>query len=91
MLDTVQRGKICAVPVCRNIVWARGYCPAHYQKYRKYGYVPNTPVAVYAPAGSSPLCERDGCGKRRHARGLCHTHYTAELRALGKGRKSEDK
>lgn len=82
MLDKVQKkSKVCTVPVCDRIIWSMGYCPAHYRKYRLYGYVPNIPVMKIRPRGSErPQCSLDGCERLVHARKLCHTHYAYAIR-----------
>ena len=79
-----KKSKVCAVPVCQNIVWSKGYCPAHYRKFRLYGYVPNIPVARISPKGVKPVCSVPDCTRLIHAKSLCHTHYTAELRSRGR-------
>lgn len=85
MLDKVQKSwKSCKVPVCDKVAWAKGYCSPHYQKQRVHGYVPNTPIAVFAPKGQKPTCSIPDCTRISHAKGICHTHYTQELRKLKK-------
>ena len=34
------------------------------------------------------MCSMDGCAGKMHGRGLCNTHYNAQLRAERKARKS---
>lgn len=83
MSDKVHKTwKSCKVPVCERVAWSRGYCAAHYQKQRIHGYVPNTPIAVFAPKGMKPQCSIPDCERTAHAHGICHTHYTQDLRRL---------
>lgn len=86
MFDKVQKSSVCYVPSCDKQSWCKDYCPAHYQKFRKYGYVPNTPIAKFAAKGSNPTCSLDSCTRKHHAKGLCHTHYTQSIRRLKVGR-----
>jgi hypothetical protein len=88
MSDTVQFQKTsehCRVLSCTRLIWARHYCNPHYQKFRKYGYVPNTPIAKFAAVGSNPTCSLDSCERKHHAKGLCHTHYCQTIRRLKEG------
>ena len=83
LLDKVQFKKTsahCRVPVCDRLIWSRHYCNPHYQKFRVHGYVPNTPVAKFAPKGQKPACSLPDCERISHAKGLCHTHYSYQRR-----------
>ena len=62
--------KICSIAECNRPHYARGWCNAHYQKWKRTG----DPLYKYKPitAGS---CTIDGCNKKIHAKGLCFKHY----------------
>lgn len=50
--------KICSVEKCSSITLARGWCNAHYLRWKKYGdvdYYPDTPNNIHAGATTHPL------------------------------------
>lgn len=52
----------CTVPGCDSLVWARGWCKAHYSKWWRR----NSPAAK---------CVKFGCERiRKHSTGLCDWH-----------------
>lgn len=60
----------CSVDGCERSVTARGWCDAHYRRWRRHG----------DPLGgrTSPRirsCEIEGCERSHYARGWCHLHY----------------
>lgn len=66
---------ICSVEGCDRKVRARGFCIAHWKKWRRYG----DPLkgAVKKPP---KLCSVKGCEGIVDARGLCRSHYKRKMR-----------
>ncbi len=63
----------CSVAVCDRPAWARGYCRAHYQRWRTTGDAGDTPVRpVQARDGQ---CAVEGCDRARKTAGFCGAHY----------------
>lgn len=60
----------CTVENCDRRVNARGYCDAHYRKWREYG----NPLHVHS-CYATKVCTIDSCDRRVNAKGLCHNHY----------------
>ena len=58
----------CKTEGCSKDVQAKGYCPRHYNQWRK-GKLPK-------PRYKS--CNAEGCHKPRHRRGLCPDHFAKE-------------
>ena len=61
----------CSIADCNRPARSRGWCGAHYERWRKHG----------DPLGSTPRptrepCVVDGCDRLHFARGWCHRHYT---------------
>jgi len=65
--------RICAVEGCCKSVSVRGFCPAHYQRWRKYG----DPTAKASPREPKPKpsCAVEDCDLPSVARGWCEKHY----------------
>ncbi len=60
----------CDVDGCTRPAKSRGWCHAHYQRWRTHGDVlEDRPLRAAGP------CSVDGCDRQRYARGLCNTHY----------------
>lgn len=59
----------CAVEGCEGRVKARGWCDAHYQRWRRFG------DPTFAPTIRRKRCTIDGCDRVTNARGLCQRHY----------------
>lgn len=52
--------RTCEIDGCTNKSKARGYCPKHYQSWRRSNF---------------GTCSIDGCENTEHARSLCKSHY----------------
>ncbi len=63
----------CSVEGCTHFTVARGWCPTHYSRRRKYG----DPLIVRSPNKplSNRTCEIEGCDRRHYARGWCSMHW----------------
>lgn len=69
---------ICAVPSCDRVVSCRGWCHAHYLRWRETG-----DVRADVPLGSQPprpQCGVEGCERDAYARSLCEMHYRRQQR-----------
>lgn len=58
----------CKVPDCRRKPLARGWCEAHYRRWRRHGH----------PLGGlhhRTDCQVGGCPNRHSAKGYCAMHY----------------
>lgn len=87
--------KACSVDDCkRNAHWrakgARGWCLAHYKKYRKYG----DPLKSAGRIDNSGKCLIDGCDNKSKSIGLCNSHYlrlktTGAVNGTGKAFRGE--
>lgn len=68
----------CAFPSCVKPARCRGWCSAHYERWRKHGDpgIVLDPVPPPRPERTQPeTCTVDGCGRRSWARSLCDGHY----------------
>src|ERR1035441_383600 len=61
----------CVIVDCDKPVQvkSRGWCPMHYQRWRKYG------DPLREPAAPADGCSVDDCGQPHKSRGLCRMHY----------------
>lgn len=65
--------KICSIPECGKPNKARGWCSAHWWRWKTHG----DPLgAVYTPIP----CSIDGCETISHARSWCSAHYQRWLK-----------
>jgi hypothetical protein len=64
------RPKSCAVDGCDGQAKSRGWCHAHYQRWRLHG-----DVRAEVPVRRARPCRVEGCDRQRYARELCNTHY----------------
>lgn len=91
----MERTRVCVIPDCARKVQARGWCPAHYQRWKKYGDpLAGPPFRKPRGAPASP-CAVDECQRDAVSRGWCDFHYRrwltsgdpgeAEKRAPGAG------
>lgn len=58
----------CSIDGCTNTHQARGWCAAHYQRWRYSGTTDGPPV-------STARCKIDGCTDDHFARGWCRVHF----------------
>lgn len=64
---------VCAVPSCTRAVSCRGWCQAHYLRWRKIGDVqPDVPLGSPSPRRR---CSVEGCERDVYSRDLCELHY----------------
>lgn len=70
----------CSVPHCRRGAICRGWCKAHYSRWRKTGDVQaDKPLA---PRDTQDTCNGPGCSRWARTRGLCRPHYMQQWRGL---------
>lgn len=64
--------RICSITSCDNKVFQRGWCGAHYQRWRAYG----DPLAGGPMRNrGGGLCKSEGCERPSKNKGLCLAHY----------------
>lgn len=63
--------RLCSIPDCGKAHSARGWCRAHYQRWRRNG----DPLAGRVPPGTNVVCSIDGCERAADIRNLCPRHY----------------
>ncbi len=63
----------CSVNGCDRPSRKRGWCEAHYQRWRQNG---EPGPAVIAPRDGGRWCSVAGCGRVATSRGWCSLHYT---------------
>lgn len=68
--------KTCTVDGCGREVWARGWCMAHYSRWKRHGDV-RADVPLLRKKGPPPsgTCTVKGCDRPQTTRGLCAAHY----------------
>lgn len=64
-------GDACKVDGCDGTQETRGWCHAHYMRWRATGDVGTTPV-VRRPKGRT--CSIEGCDRKHQGRGYCEVH-----------------
>lgn len=75
--------KTCTLDGCDRPLDARGWCRAHYGRWRKHGHPlaggPMRQRRALARRPTTPrparLCDVQDCGRKHLARGLCKTHW----------------
>ena len=78
-----ERPTICAVDHCERQAKSRGWCHAHYQRWRHHG-----DVRAHVPLRSRQPCAVGDCDRPSYARAYCNTHYR-RLLATGDARAEE--
>lgn len=64
--------RTCVVDGCNGVHRARGYCSAHYQRWKVYG----DPTILERPVFVPGECDVEGCSEARKIRQWCRKHYT---------------
>ena len=64
----------CSVSGCERTRHCRGYCPAHYARWRKTGNPGPAEIKAQTPIGTYDTCTVDGCDRPYKARGFCNAH-----------------
>lgn len=65
---------LCTVENCGTPAAARGWCNAHYARWRRHGD-PKAGGVRQQPAPTDGLCTVENCDRKASARGYCHLHY----------------
>jgi hypothetical protein len=65
-------GKICSVEQCGRKVYGLGFCSAHYQQFKKHGFILKTTLKNQ---NKGKLCKVEGCDSPSRANGYCGRHY----------------
>lgn len=79
-----MKDTICTVVGCFRKPKCRGYCLAHYQRWKR-GKQVDAPMR--GRISRERPCEQFGCSRKQVARGLCGTHYQ-RLSRIKKGQGS---
>lgn len=66
----------CSIDACAKTATCRGWCPAHYQRWRHYG----DPLAPSRAPVVPAVCSVEGCEAPGYARELCSRHYLRQKR-----------
>lgn len=67
-----KRDPYCTIDGCDNGHYARGWCEAHYFRWRKRGDPAATEPVLGRP--NNPTCQIEGCDRRYHGKGFCQAH-----------------
>lgn len=78
--NTCLRGALmaqrtCDVPGCGRTRYCKGYCSAHYQRWKKSGDAGPAEVMPMSVAKGPRRCSVDGCDRPYLARGYCSPHW----------------
>lgn len=68
--------RTCSIDGCGSAHYGRGWCRAHWKRWRRWGDPTHVPLRT---VGVAP-CSVDDCEKLVTARGLCTAHYTRLVR-----------
>lgn len=66
-----KKHKVCTVPNCNLVYYARGCCRKHYNQIKEYGRL--TPELEIV--GITRRCSERNCNNLHYAIGLCEKHY----------------
>lgn len=69
MTQATRPKHVCSVAGCELVVSAKGYCPAHYQRWKRWGD-PGS-AEIHPPAAP---CSVEGCDRKASAHGYCAAH-----------------
>lgn len=61
----------CSIEGCARAKLARGWCRAHYNRWKRHG----DPLGGAAERSAGRVCEVPGCGGKHEGRGYCAPHY----------------
>ena len=61
--------RVCSVKGCNKKHDAQGYCPSHYQMWKRHGDPLHVPVRV------TRLCSIEGCENKHRSNDFCSIHY----------------
>lgn len=67
MTQANAQTKSCSIEKCKRVYRAKGYCDAHYKKWRR-GELPHPPYKT---------CLQEGCRKKQEAHARCAEHAAA--------------
>lgn len=71
-LEGVKPLRKCSVPQCQNNHKGHGFCPAHLDRFKKYGDAfPDRPLQFH----NTGKCSVEGCERISDSLGLCAAHY----------------
>lgn len=65
----------CSIEGCDRPVKTRGWCNAHYLRWRRHGDPLGTGIPLKQTRTADGLCSLDGCDRRYFGRGLCSRHW----------------
>lgn len=83
MTQATRPLRICTVRGCDRAARAKGYCPAHYRRWKDHGDPGSAEIGpAHRKSLFGPACIVEGCERRAEARGYCGTHAT-RLRRRG--------
>lgn len=63
--------RVCSITQCEREHYARGWCDAHYKRWRKQGTAGSTPIKPKY----GPICRVEGCNTPILAHGWCRLHH----------------
>lgn len=73
--DKALRAAVCKQPGCEKSTVARGWCTAHYERWRKHG-----DPTVDMRQRPARVCSEEGCFGKTVGRGFCSKHYARFMR-----------
>lgn len=70
----------CSIDGCGKPLEARGWCAAHYMRWRKYGD-PGQAAPLRPKRSPHSTCQVEDCDRKHLARGYCGVHYRLQRQA----------